>query len=119
MKNKLILISAVAAACISSTATAADQKKGAEDLAAPSQPYTQRTNRVERLGHPEKANGLIGMQIQNNQDEKLGKVDDLAIDLESGRIVQAVISTGGFLGIGDKTIAVPPSALQWDSASKV
>jgi len=123
MKNKIIVLSAVAVACMAWPARAADQKKGAEDLInPPSQPFSERgggTNRFECLIHPEKASGLIGMQVQNLQNEKLGKVDDLAIDLQSGRIVEVILSMGGFLGVGDTTIAVPPEALRGDFSSKV
>ena len=59
------------------------------------------------------------MAVENPQNEKLGKVDDLAVDLQSGRIVEAVLSVGGFLGIGDTLVAVPPGALHYDPAKKV
>ena len=75
--------------------------------------------RVGQLGSIEKGSKLIGMEVKNYQNEKLGKVDDLGIDLQSGRIVQVVLSIGGFLGIGDTLIAVPPGALHYDAASKV
>jgi sporulation protein YlmC with PRC-barrel domain len=58
------------------------------------------------------------MEVQNLQNEKLGKVDDLAVDVESGRIVQVILSTGGFLGIGDTLNAVPPGALRYDATEK-
>jgi sporulation protein YlmC with PRC-barrel domain len=57
-----------------------------------------------------KASGLIGMDVRNQQDERLGEIKDLVLDLQSGKIAYAVLSVGGFLGIGDKLIAVPPSA---------
>jgi sporulation protein YlmC with PRC-barrel domain len=59
------------------------------------------------------------MEVKNYQDEKLGKVEDLALDVESGRIVQVILSTGGFIGIGDTLTAVPPGALHHDVAHKV
>jgi osmotically-inducible protein OsmY len=59
------------------------------------------------------------MEVKNYQNEKLGKVEDLGIDLQSGRIVQVVVSIGGFLGIGDTLVAVPPGALHYDAAAKV
>jgi sporulation protein YlmC with PRC-barrel domain len=58
------------------------------------------------------------MEVKNNQNEKLGKVDDLAVDVESGRIVYVILSTGGFVGIGDTLHAVPPGALHHDVANK-
>ncbi len=47
------------------------------------------------------------------QDEKLGKVENLAVDLKAGRVVAAIISSGGFLGIGDELSAVPPAAFRF------
>jgi len=75
--------------------------------------------RVERLGRAEKSSDIIGMEVKNYQGEKLGKVDDLALDVETGRIVQVILSTGGFVGIGDTLHAVPPGALHHDAADKV
>ncbi|RPJ74559.1 MAG: PRC-barrel domain containing protein [Alphaproteobacteria bacterium] len=43
--------------------------------------------------------------------EDLGKIEDLMIDLENGRIAYAVISFGGFLGIGEEQFAIPLVAL--------
>ena len=73
----------------------------------------------ERLSGTAKASNLIGMTVNNYQGEKLGKVSDLAVDVESGRIVQVIISTGGFLGMGNTLTAVPPDALHQDAALKV
>ena len=79
-------------------------------------PHAQR---ADRLNDAAKASDLIGMTVKNYQDEKLGKVEDLAVDVESGRIVQVILSTGGFIGIGDTLTAVPPGALHHDVANKV
>jgi sporulation protein YlmC with PRC-barrel domain len=57
-----------------------------------------------------KASSLTGMAVMNQQNEKLGDIKDIVLDLPSGKISYVVLSVGGFLGIGDKLIAVPPSA---------
>jgi len=57
-----------------------------------------------------KASEISGMNIKNPQNENLGEVEDLVIDLHSGRVIYAVVSSGGFLGVGEKLLAVPPSA---------
>jgi len=75
--------------------------------------------RLDRLNGAFKANEIIGMTVKNNQDEKLGKVEDIAVDVESGRILQVIVSTGGFIGIGDTLTAVPPGALHHDMAHRV
>jgi len=60
------------------------------------------------LGQPVRAMEIIGSGIRNSQDEKLGTVKDLALDLENGRIVEIVVARGGFLGVDQKLVAVPP-----------
>jgi sporulation protein YlmC with PRC-barrel domain len=75
--------------------------------------------RADQLNGAAKSSDVIGMTVNNYQNEKLGKVEDLAVDIESGRIVQVILSTGGFLGIGDTLTAVPPGALHHDIAQKV
>jgi sporulation protein YlmC with PRC-barrel domain/Cu/Ag efflux protein CusF len=67
-------------------------------------------NGQEMISKVNKASSLIGMDVRNAQNEKLGDIKDLVVDLHSGKIAYAVLSVGGFLGIGDKYIAVPPSA---------
>ena len=74
---------------------------------------------ADRLKGTARASDLIGMTVKNYQGEKLGKVDDLAIDVESGRVVQVIVSTGGFLGIGNALTAVPPGALHHDLTQKI
>ena len=75
--------------------------------------------RNDQLNGAANASDIIGMTVKNYQGDKLGKVDDLAIDVESGRVVQVVVSIGGFVGIGDTLTAVPPGALHYDVAQKV
>lgn len=74
--------------------------------------------RMERFTFPAKANELLGREITNLQNEKIGKVEEIGVDLESGRIVQVVVSSGGVFGIGDKSWVVPPGAFSYDAASK-
>ena len=65
------------------------------------------------LGHVQKATKLIGLAVRNLQDEKIGSVDNLIIDLPAGRVVAVIVSTGGFLGLGDTLSAIPPTALRF------
>ena len=48
---------------------------------------------------------IIGQQVQNQAGEALGEVQYLVFD-ESNRIAAAVIGVGGFLGIGEKSVAI-------------
>jgi sporulation protein YlmC with PRC-barrel domain len=56
---------------------------------------------------------LIGSTVYNDQNEKVGTVDDLIMK-DGNRIVIAVISVGGFLGIGNKLVAIPYDQLHLD-----
>ena len=64
------------------------------------------------------ADTLTGDKVVNLQNEDLGKIEHLMIDLGTGRIAYAVLSFGGFLGMGDKLFAIPWSALTVDSVEK-
>lgn len=61
---------------------------------------------------------LIGSEVVTRTDEKLGSVKDFMMNTASGSINYAVISAGGFLGIGDKLYAVPWEALSLDTQAK-
>ena len=65
------------------------------------------------------AGTLIGDGIRNMQDEDLGKVEEIMLDLPSGRVAYVVVSFGGFLGIGNKLFAVPWDAFRLDTERKV
>jgi sporulation protein YlmC with PRC-barrel domain len=56
---------------------------------------------------------VVGRKVINLQGEDLGKVEEVMIDSAPGRIAYAVLSFGGFMGMGDKLFAVPWEALNY------
>ncbi len=58
------------------------------------------------------ASTIKGDKVRNPQGEDLGKIEELMFDVDTGCIAYAVLSFGGFLGIGDKYFAVPWEALR-------
>jgi sporulation protein YlmC with PRC-barrel domain len=54
---------------------------------------------------------LTGDRVRNPAGEDLGKIEEIMLDVPTGRVAYAVVSFGGFLGIGDKLFAVPWRAL--------
>lgn len=58
---------------------------------------------------------LMGLNVYGENDEKVGDIQDLVIDPAQGKIRYAVLSFGGFLGMGDKYFAVPWSDLEFVS----
>ena len=64
------------------------------------------------------ADTLTGDKVVNRRNEDLGTIEHLMIDVERGRVAYAVLSFGGFLGLGDKFFAIPWSALKVDTAEE-
>ena len=64
------------------------------------------------------ASSLTGDKVVNSRNEDLGKVEDIMLDVENGRVAYAVLSFGGFLGVGSKLFAIPWTALRLDQETK-
>lgn len=68
----------------------------------------------------EKFAELAGLEVWNMQNEKLGKVKFVTADLENGRLVEVVITSGGgFFGYGAKYTAVAPRAMTFDEKGQL
>lgn len=65
-----------------------------------------------------RASQVIGVNVKNSSGETIGDVEDLVIDMKNGKIIAAIISSGGFLGVADTLSAVPVTALHYDESSK-
>jgi len=117
-KNRIVLASTVAALSLSMTSGLHAQNTSgsvrATESGGKSSTYREHSTDTSATAEPiskaNKASSLIGMDVRNAQNEKLGEIKDLVVDLHTGKIAYAVLSVGGFLGIGDKYIAVPPGA---------
>jgi len=57
------------------------------------------------------ARETLNREVRNRQDEKLGKIQELSVNVDRGVVGYAILDVGGFLGIGGKYVAVPWSAL--------
>lgn len=57
------------------------------------------------------AGTIKGDKVINEAGEDLGKIEELMIDIQNGKVAYAVLSFGGFLGMGDKLFAIPWQAL--------
>ncbi|WP_321950716.1 PRC-barrel domain-containing protein [Paraburkholderia bannensis] len=64
------------------------------------------------------ASTLEGDHVYSSDNEEIGKIKEIMLDVQQGRIVYAVMSSGGFLGIGDKLLALPWPALALDAQRK-
>jgi sporulation protein YlmC with PRC-barrel domain len=64
------------------------------------------------------SSSICSDHVKNAAGDELGKIQDLMIDVNSGRIAYAVLSFGGFLKMGNKLFAIPWQALQLDAVNK-
>jgi sporulation protein YlmC with PRC-barrel domain len=64
------------------------------------------------------ASDFEGEDVVNRQGETLGDIEEIMLDVRSGRIAYAVLAAGGFLGLGEKYFAIPWRALTLDTDRK-
>jgi hypothetical protein len=62
---------------------------------------------------------LFTYRVKSPQGEDLGKIEEIMIDMELGRVVYAILSFGGFLGLGNKWVPVPWDAVALQPDEKV
>ncbi len=61
------------------------------------------------------ASKIIGETVVNRQSENLGKIDELVIDAKKNRVLYAVLSFGGLMGMGNKLFAMPWEAFEFST----
>jgi sporulation protein YlmC with PRC-barrel domain len=65
------------------------------------------------LGRPYGVSEMVRTDVKNLQGEELGRITDFVIDSQ-GRVAFAILSHGGFLRMGEKSVAIPFKALSYD-----
>jgi sporulation protein YlmC with PRC-barrel domain len=64
------------------------------------------------------ATSLIQDKVVNLSGQDIGRIEELMIDVTTGRVAYAVMSFGGFMGIGNKLFALPWAAVTVDEVKK-
>ena len=64
------------------------------------------------------ATSINGDNVKNADGEHLGHIEELMIDLGTGKVAYVVLSFGGFLGMGNKLFAIPWAAFTLDAENK-
>jgi len=87
--------------------------------ATPAQPGTQRMappaqGRAATAPARVEGSHLIGLRVRNGANESIGEIDDVIVDRD-GRVRQVVVSVGGFLGIGERKVALGWNQLRFDA----
>jgi len=66
---------------------------------------------VQKLSAGYRATKIIGSSVVNEANDKIGSIEDLLVQ-SNDRVLYAVLSVGGFIGIGERMVVVPFQALQ-------
>ena len=85
--------------------------------------WNRQDNSMEVLNENEisrvlRTKDINGDRVRNAAGEDLGKIEELVIDVNTGRVAYAVLSFGGILKMGNKLFAIPWQALGLDSQNK-
>jgi sporulation protein YlmC with PRC-barrel domain len=65
-----------------------------------------------------RAKQVLGTSVRDPSGQKIGEVEDLALDRLSPTILFAIVGFGGFLGMGEKYHAIPWMALDYDEEQR-
>src|SRR5262249_35024333 len=62
------------------------------------------------------ATSLINARVRNSAGENLGRIEDVAIDPETGTVAYAILSFGGMMGVGTKLFPIPWSSVNMSAS---
>lgn len=122
MRRRLVTASAAAFTVALSPVLAAAQSTGAASAGAnrttaPTATTASRSPALQATWQKsQRASKIIGMDVVNRNGEKVGDVEDIVLD-RNGNVAYAVVSTGGFLGVGERLHAVPWRSLKTDTGA--
>ena len=71
----------------------------------------------EQLDNERRATELIGEPIYNAAAEELGNIDDIVLN-EDGEVIAVLVGIGGFLGIGERSVAISWSSLEQERTAE-
>ena len=117
------------AACLTATAlmagsalaqTGTPPAQGSAQGAAPAQqaapPAASGKFMTQQSANQWRASQLVGLAVYGNNNERIGDINEVLLD-RNGGAEAVVIGVGGFLGIGEKDVAVPFKAVEWKMGS--
>ncbi len=114
-----LLLGSIAALAIGSTGALAQSTGDANAAMKPAPAASaSSTNFVDKQeAGVLRAPKLVGVAVYDSNNKSVGKIDDLLLD-HDGKITTVVIGVGGFLGIGKKDVALPYSAVHWQTEAR-
>jgi sporulation protein YlmC with PRC-barrel domain len=117
--SKLKLLSSVAVAAMFAMPAFAQTSTSPTTSPSANRPATTAPNgaatsqpRLPSDLHAAKVSDLVGKNVYNSNNEKVGDINEIVVPKSGGGQAMAVIGVGGFLGIGEKEAAVPLDQLK-------
>lgn len=110
------MISAVFAMFLAVTSAHAQQTQGGTSLEVPATTPIAGIDRGAMAGSA-RASKVIGSKVYKG-DASIGQIEDVLLDLDHATITAVILSVGGFLGMGDKLVAVPVNQIKVGSEAK-
>jgi len=101
MLTKYMAAAALGSTLLASVAFAQSPASNADRAAATSSAISEQS-----LQGNWRASKVVGLNVYNNNNEKVGDINDILMD-KSGNIKAVVIGVGGFLGMGEHLVAIP------------
>src|ERR1700761_3740679 len=123
LTSAAVLAVAITCPVLAQTPAPPSQNRSPAALGAPATHDTSGSPTANGYNTPSARNGvmtdngdmrtskIVGSSVYNDHDQKIGSIDDLVIG--SNKTLSAVVSVGGFLGMGSKMVEVPFDKLQF------
>lgn len=113
MVSQRLTLFLVATALSTASALAQTSTQPTPSAGAQSTPAANSGQFLTTLGREQlRASRVVGVNIYGPNDERVGDVNEVILD-RSGNAVAVVIGVGGFLGIGEKDVAIPYRMVEW------
>ena len=107
MKTRLLLTTFAATSFLAGSAFAAESGTAGMTMADHA---TAKIHYVTTMPADMMSSKLVGMNVYNNQNDKIGDVEDLVID-HGKTVTGVVVSVGGFLGMGEHYVLIDPASI--------
>lgn len=112
MNAKMIIAGLLGTTMLASTAFAQNPAPST----SPSSSSMSQSSMSQPISHKGqwRSSKVIGVNVYNANNENLGEINELLVD-QSGKVQAVVIGVGGFLGMGERYVAIPFEKLQWSN----
>lgn len=101
------------------TRSGQEMSKSAQEMARSAQGMTKSEQAMSTTANFYSCKKTLGMDIKNDQDKKVGQLEDIVFDVRQGNLAYGLVGFGGTMGLAKKTAAVPWNAIQIQPDQKI